>query len=89
MDVFVAGFEVAKGAISIFYELSALLKTIKLPMDKRATSCEEEKGIWKAEGQEIQRTTQALGVHLNTESDTLSVDPRDIKDKTTLWPQLS
>jgi len=45
MDVFVAGFEVAKGAISIFYELSALLKTIKLPVDKRATSCEEEKGF--------------------------------------------
>jgi len=46
-------------AISIYYELSALMKTIKLPMAKWATSCEELKGIWKAEGQEIQKTTQA------------------------------
>jgi len=52
-------------------------------MAKWATSCEELKEIWKAEGQEIQGTTQALGVDWNIESDTLSVDPRDILDQTT------
>ena len=69
MDDFVAGVENGNGAISIYYELSALMKTIKPPMAKWATSCEELKEIWKAEGQEIQRTTQDLGVDWNTESD--------------------
>jgi len=68
-DDFVAGVENSNGAISIYYELSALMKTIKLPMAKWATSCEELQGIWKAEGQEIHRMTQALGVDWNTESD--------------------
>ena len=85
-DDFVAGVEDGNGAIGIYDELSALIKTIKLPMAKCATSCEELKEIWKAECQEIQRTTQALGVDWNTESDTLSVDPRDIQDKTTQGP---
>jgi hypothetical protein len=86
MDDFVAGVEDDNGAISIYYELSALMKIIKLPMAKWATSCEELKEIWKAERQEIQRTTQALGVDWNTESDTFSVHPRDILDKTTRGP---
>jgi hypothetical protein len=34
-------------------------------------------------GQGIQRMTQDLGVDWNRESDMLSVDPRDILDKTT------
>ena len=34
MDTVVAGVEVAKREISIFYEHSDLLKTIKLPMVK-------------------------------------------------------
>jgi hypothetical protein len=55
-------------------------------MAKWATNSEELKGIWKAEGQEIQRTTQALGVDWNTESVMLSVDPMDILEKTTDGP---
>jgi len=86
MNDFVAGVEGGNGAISIYYELSALMKTIKLPMDKWVTSCEELKGIWKVECQEIQSTTQSSGVDWNTESCTLSVDPGDIKDKTTQGP---
>jgi len=81
MDDFVAGNVDGNGAISIYYEFSDLMKTIKLPMARWATSCEELKEIWKMEGQEIQRTTQALGVDWNTETDTLSMDPRDISDK--------
>jgi hypothetical protein len=42
MDDFVAG---AYGIISIYYELTALMKTIKLLMAKWATSCEELKEI--------------------------------------------
>ena len=45
MDDFVAGVEGGKGAISIYYELSDLMKTIKLPMAKWAISCEELKEI--------------------------------------------
>jgi len=86
MDDFVAGAEDGNGAISIYYELGALMKTIKLPMAKWATSCEELKEIWKAECQEIQRAMLALGVDWNTESDTLSVDPTDILDKTAQGP---
>lgn len=37
-------------------------------------------------GQEIQRATQALGVDWNTKSDTLTMDLRDILDKTTTGP---
>ena len=49
-------------------------------MAKWATSCEELKGTWKPDGQEIEKTTQAFGVDWNAESDTLSVDARDILD---------
>jgi len=55
-------------------------------MAKWATSCKELKEIWKAEGQEIQQKTQALGVDWNTEYDKLSVDPKEILDKTTQGP---
>jgi len=83
MDDFVAGVDDGNAAISIYYELTTLMKTIKLPMAKWAASCDELKDIWKAEGREVQRTTQALEVEWDTESDTLSVDSRDILDKTT------
>jgi hypothetical protein len=86
MDDFVAGTENGNAAISLYYELTALMKTIKLPMAKWATNCEELKGIWKAEGQEIQGTTQTLGIDWNTESDTLSIDCTDMLDKTKTGP---
>jgi len=88
MDDFVTGAVDGNGAISIYYKLSALMKTIKVPIAKWTTSCEELKEVWKAEGQEIQRTTQALGLDWNTEFHTLSVDTRDILNKTDKGPQL-
>jgi hypothetical protein len=51
-------------------------------MAKCATSCEEVNKIWMAEGQEIQDTTQALVVDWNEKLHTLSMDSRDILDKT-------
>ena len=86
VDDFIAGVENGNGAIGIYYELTALMKTIKLPMAKWATGCKELKKIWKAEGQEIQWKTQALGIGWNTESDMLSLDSRYILDKTTTGP---
>jgi len=68
MDYFVVGVEDDNGAISIYYEFSALMKTIKLSMGHKLRKL---RGIWKAEGQKFQRTKQALGVDWNTESDTL------------------
>ena len=50
MGKFIAGVEDGNGGISIYYELGALMKTIKLPMAKWATSCEELKEIWKGRG---------------------------------------
>ena len=47
MNGFVAWAEDDNGGISIYYEHSALMKTIKLSMAKWATSCEELKEIWK------------------------------------------
>jgi len=41
-EEFVAGFEDGNGAISIYYELSALMKSIKLPKAKQATRYEEK-----------------------------------------------
>jgi hypothetical protein len=86
MDDFVAGTEDGNAAISLYYELTALMKSIKLPMAKWATNSEELKGIWRAEGQEIQGTTQTLGIDWNTESDTLSVNSTHILDKTKTGP---
>jgi hypothetical protein len=86
MDDFVAGVEDENGAIGLYYELTALMKTLKLPMAKWATNSEELKVIWKAEGKPIPQITQALGIDWNTESDTLSVDSGDILDKTTAGP---
>jgi len=83
MDDFVARTEDENGEISLYYELTALMKTIQLPMVKWATNSEKLNAIWKAEGQGIQGMTPALGLDWNTEFDTLSVDPRDILDKTT------
>jgi hypothetical protein len=66
MDDFVAGVADENEGIGIYYELTAWMKTFKLPMAKWAISCEKLRGIWKAEGQVIQKTTQALGVDWNT-----------------------
>ena len=77
----VAGVDDGNAAIMVCYKLTALMKTIKLPMGMWATSCEEAKEIWRAEGQDIQGMTQALGIDWNTDSDTLSLYSRDILDK--------
>jgi len=46
MDEFVAGADDGNAAIGIYYELTTLMKTVKLPMAKWAASCDELKDIW-------------------------------------------
>jgi hypothetical protein len=53
VDDFVAGVDDENAAIRIYYELTALMETIKLPLAKWATISEEPKGIWNAEGQKF------------------------------------
>jgi hypothetical protein len=86
MDDIVAGMEDGNGAINLYYELSSLMKTIRLPMDKWSTNSEDLKEVWKAEGQEVLGTTQVLGIDWNTESDTLWVDPSNTLDNPTKRP---
>jgi uncharacterized protein (DUF2236 family) len=56
IDDVVAGDVEGNAANSIYYELTALMKT-KLPMAKWASKWEELQEIWKAGGQEILRST--------------------------------
>jgi hypothetical protein len=60
MDDFVAGAEDGNGGIGIYYELTAMMETIKLTMAKWATSCEELQDIWKAEGKRIKGRHRSL-----------------------------
>ena len=83
MNDFAPGVDDGNEAIDIYYEMTALMKIIKLRIAKWATSCEELKEIWKTECQGIQKTTQALGLDWNTDSETLSLNSRNILDKTT------
>jgi len=68
MDGFAAGTE-NDDAITIYCELTALMKLIKFPMAKWASNSDQLKAIWRAEGQDIETQTQVLGVNWNTETD--------------------
>jgi hypothetical protein len=50
-DDFIAGVDDRNEAIRVYYDLTTLMKTIKLPMAKWATSCEE---LRKFGGQRVQ-----------------------------------
>ena len=78
MDVFAAGAENDNGAITIYYELTALMKLINFPLAKWASNSEQLKAIWRAEGQEIEVQTQVLGVNCNTETDCFFIEPEAI-----------
>jgi hypothetical protein len=65
MDDFVAGIQEGNGAIRLYYVLISLAKTIKINMAEWATNIEQLIAISKAECQEIQGTTEALGIDWN------------------------
>jgi len=81
MDDFAAGAENDNGAITIYYELTALMKLINFPLAKWASNSEQLKAIWRAEGQEIEVQTQVLGINWNTETDCFFIDPDTITKK--------
>jgi len=69
MDYFAAGAEDDNDAITIYYELTALMKLINFPLAKRASKSDQLKAVWMAEGRDIETQTQVLGVNWETETD--------------------
>jgi hypothetical protein len=81
MDDIAAGAEDENGAIKMYYELTAMMKLINLPLAKWTTNSEEMKATWKAEGQNIEAQMQILGVSWNTGADWLYIDMDEIISK--------
>jgi len=78
MDDFAAGAENDNSVITLYYELTALMKLIKFPLSKWASNSEQLNAIWRAEGQDIEEQTQVLGVNWNTENDCFSFDTETV-----------
>ena len=81
MDDFAAGAENDNGAITIYYEMTALMKMINSPLAKLARISEQLKATWRAEGQDTEVQTDVLGVRWNTETDCFSFDTNAITRK--------
>jgi hypothetical protein len=82
MDEFVAGAEDDDNSVvTIYYQLSALMRKFSSPMGKWASNSELLKDIWKVGGLEFRSVTQVLGVNLDTTWDTLFRDHIDVTDK--------
>jgi hypothetical protein len=80
MDDFTASVEDDNENLAIYYELTSLLKQIRLPTAKRASNSELVKEIWRTERRELKSETGVLGVTWNTGSDSLLFDYQDITD---------
>ena len=80
-DDFVAGAEDDKGVITIYYQLTALMRKFSFPVGKWASNSELLKNIWRVGGLEIKSVTQVLVVNWDTMRGTLFTDPRDVTDK--------
>jgi hypothetical protein len=74
MDDVAAGAEDENGAITMYYELTALMRLIYLPLAKWATNAKLLKNICKAERQNVEAQTQVLGVSWEMEADCLYID---------------
>jgi hypothetical protein len=86
MDDFAAGAEDSNGVITIYYQLTALMPKISLPMGKWVSTSKPLRNIWVVSGLEIKSTTQVLGVSWDTVQDTLFTDHRDVTEKTQEGP---
>jgi len=80
MDDFAAGAENDNDAITIYYELTALMKLIHFPLAKWASDLDQLKAIWRAEGPDIEAQTKVLGVKWNTETSCF-FDPEGISKR--------
>jgi hypothetical protein len=81
MDDFAAGAEDSNGLITIYYQFTALMRKIIIPMGKWASNSEPLRNIWRVSGLEIKSINQVLGVSWDTARDTLFTDHRDVTDK--------
>jgi hypothetical protein len=71
VDDFAAGAENEVQLITLYYELTFLMRKIRLFMGKWASNCTQLLTIWTAEGQKFDAETQVLGVDWNTGTDTI------------------
>jgi hypothetical protein len=78
---FAAVAEDSIGVITIYYQLSALMRKISFPMAKWASNSEISKNIWSASGLQTKSITQVLGVSGDTVWDALFTDHKDVTDK--------
>ena len=61
-----------------FFEVTSLLNTIHLPMDKWATNSTHLQDIWRMQGLPVPTVTQVQGMGWDTQSYTLHIDHIDI-----------
>jgi len=81
MAYFEAGAENDNCAVTIYYELTALMKLVNFPLARWASNSEQLIYIWKTEGQDTERQTEVLGVSWNTETDCFCFGPEGITGK--------
>jgi hypothetical protein len=82
MDYFVAGAEDSNCVITIYNQLTALMRKISLPMGKWTSNSAPLKNIWRANGLETKDVAQVLGVSWDIVRDILFTDYRDVTYKT-------
>jgi hypothetical protein len=66
MDDFAVGAEDDNDVISIYYQLTALMRQFSFPMGKWASNSEPLREIWKSSCTETKDVTQVLGVSWDT-----------------------
>jgi hypothetical protein len=81
MDDFAAVAEDSNGPITIYYQLTARIRKISLPMEKWASNSEPLRNIFSVSGPEIKAISQVLGVSWDTARYTLYTDYREVTDK--------
>jgi len=81
MDDFAAGAEDSNGVISIYYQLTALMRKNSLPMGKLASNSEHLRNICRASGLENKHISQVLGVSWDTVRYTPFTDHIEDTDK--------
>jgi hypothetical protein len=79
MEDFAAGTGNDDSVTNIYYELiSPLMNQIRPPMAKWATNSKHLKGVWRTDDVDLKEVTQTLGIDWDLESDTFSMDPRNV-----------
>ena len=85
-DDFAAGAEDDNDVISIYYQLTALMRQFSFQMGKWASNSEVLRDIWISSCTKTKDVTQVLGVNWDTRSDTLLIDHRSVLEKAQAGP---